>query len=152
MTYRPYTEEDDAYIRSAVAAGWRDGEIGRVLGRSRYSIASRRERIGALRRLPFFRAWTPEDNKRLAELWFKGLTDKEIARQLNRTPEATRYRRSFLKLIAVNGHRPAPRLEPEDESPQDQPYVDAILAEGGFDKARERERARAELSRRGIAA
>lgn len=158
MTRQPFSPEESTTLKRMVAEGHTDPEIARAINRPLGSIKSHRLRLGLVRspdrsdNMP----WSAADDKKLSELWHSGATDNQIAKALGRTRYSVKSRRHLRRIVSSMNYQPieiTAKVQPsEPEPPNDNEHVDAILAHGGFERALMRERARAELSRRGIAA
>ncbi|HEY1719492.1 MAG TPA: hypothetical protein VGH42_14525 [Verrucomicrobiae bacterium] len=85
---RAYTPDEDRLLGTMT-----DARLGKLIGRSKYSIRKRRQRLGKslLRRLR--RDWTPEEDSLLGKF-----SDKEVARRLKRTYGSVQSRRLKLKV------------------------------------------------------
>ena len=111
---RPWSAGDDEVLREGLAAGKRPSDLAERLGRTVRAVENR---TTALRLPPRKPRWTPEDDKRLAELWDEPIDIGEVADMLGRTISAvvTRARRLELPRRAYRPDRPRARPWTDDE-------------------------------------
>lgn len=96
--------------------------------------------------------WDASEDAELRRLFGLGLTDREIsARLVGRSVHGICNRRQVLRLLRPTGLADAIVLQPA-AGDGDGRHVAALMAHGGLVEGRLRERAAAELRRRGIAA
>lgn len=107
-SWQRWTAQEDGVIRLANASGKHDSEIV-VEGRTRRAIAKRRRDLGLKYRLGSAlatnRPWDDEQDRRLRQMFGRGLKDDEIAAQLRRTAPGVLLRRGKLGLLRTSGWR-----------------------------------------------
>jgi hypothetical protein len=108
---------EDAIVRDGYTSALPCAEIARQLPRrSDASVAARARRLGLV---SYARRWSTEEDRRLAQLSWRGDALEDVAQRLGRTPEAIRRRAARIG-ISSPPSAPAPRRAQRWTSEEDE--------------------------------
>jgi len=94
---KKWSERETDYLRKAYALGQTDTEIAADLGRTEYSVKTKRWRIGLESNDRNCKYWSPVEDRKLIKLAKLGVSCSDIAKTIGRSPEGVQQRKSRLK-------------------------------------------------------